>query len=154
MYTMWYNISVCLINWDEILNITIWQQVKPECIFNCDESGFSFLFDEVCVNDTSVKYPYELDDITRNQITALCCASALGSLLHPMLVFPGNVQLQSSIHKQFPEAMIKSTSNGRISSSFFIEVFYFTHYIFVLGFHFSNFVTFNLLFFTKLPVYK
>ena len=60
----------------------------------------------------------------KKQLTALCCASASGSLLHPMIVFPGNGNLSSRIQKQFPEAVFKSTPDGKISSDLFIMVIF------------------------------
>ena len=102
--------------------MNVLQQVQRECIFNCDETGFSLVFNEVCVQENSAKYPYELVNDTKRQFTALCCASASGRLLHPMVVFPENDKLGAKVQRQFPEAMFYSTLDGRITTGLFILV--------------------------------
>lgn len=65
-------------------------QNKPQCIWNCDESGFP-----LCPKTGKVlalkgaDTVYNVTGSNKRQITTLCCISAAGGVVSPMHIYPG-----------------------------------------------------------------
>ena len=64
---------------------------RPECIFNCDESGFSMeaKLGKVVV-PKGAKHSYSQSKGSRTHITTHVCVSASGQVLPPMIIYTEN----------------------------------------------------------------
>ena len=93
---------------------------KPNCIWNCDESGFP-----LCPKSGKVLAPqgarnvYHITGNNKQQITTLCCISAAGGVIPPMHVYPGERFGYNPLEGGVEGAYFGKSQNGWMTQELF-----------------------------------
>ncbi|GFR90271.1 tigger transposable element-derived protein 6-like protein [Elysia marginata] len=89
-------------------------------LFNADETGFSLNpANKRVLAPTGVKHVYALANNARQQITVMCCSSAAGEFVSPLVIFPRKRMPTQNLLEDFNQAYLQISGNGWMNSSIF-----------------------------------
>ena len=92
----------------------------PECIWNCDESGFPLCPKSgKVIAAQGVRQVYQVTGSSKQQITTLCCISAVGDVIPPMHVFPGERFRYNPLEGSVEGAYFGKSTNGWMTQELF-----------------------------------
>lgn len=96
---------------------------KPNLIWNCDETGLSYVVKpSKVVTVIGKKYVYKRSYAERGQTqTMLACICADGTWIPPMIIFKGVRWNDTLKNDALPNALIKLSPKGWINSGLFLE---------------------------------
>ena len=98
---------------------------KPGCVFNCDETAIRLEKScEKVVVPVRTKHCHTINQGTSQHISVLCCISADGGRIPPLIIFSKGFPAGRSFHNEGPpNATYASTDSGFISQNLYVEWF-------------------------------
>ena len=101
----------------------------PNCIFNCDETGFPLQYKAPrIVTKKGIKHPIAITSNDKSQITVLACVNASGSTIPPMVIFDRKILKPELTHGEVPGTIYGLTSNGWSNSEMF-DLWFRNHFL-------------------------
>ena len=98
---------------------------RPHLVFNCDETAIVLnKSSKMVVVPRKSKHCHTIMNTSTQHVTALCCASAAGIPIPPMLVFTKNLPAGRNFHNDGPaNCTYASTESGFVDRSTYVEWF-------------------------------
>lgn len=111
------------------LLVTLGIENRPDLIWNCDETGLSYVVKpSKIVTAIGKKYVYKKTYADRGENhTMLACVNASGHWVPPVIIFKG-VRMSDDLHKdKLPGTLVQLSAKGWMNSDIFLE--WFNHFI-------------------------